>query len=148
MPPSTLTCLLVDDDQDDQEIFYLALEDSGLNMKCLLSNSLKFTTTDPQINITSHKLSFAEVNSVIELNANKSYFLIEIHDNGIGFEQQYAKQIFTIFQRLNDKQSYAGTGIGLALCKKIVENHKGHLSATSEPGKGATFHIYLPASAA
>ncbi|PLK45929.1 ATP-binding protein [Emticicia sp. TH156] len=134
---STLIYLLV---KGHQIIFYLVFEELVLFKKCLLSNSLKFTTTDPQINIASHKLSFAEVNSVIGLNADKSYFLIDIHDYGIGFEQQYAKQIFTIFQRLIDKQSYAGTGIGMALCKKkIVENQKGHLSATSEPGKGANF---------
>ena len=65
-------------------------------------------------------------------------------DNGIGFEEQYSKMIFSLFQRLHGKQDYAGTGIGLALCKKIVENHNGVISATGEPGKGATFYVYLP----
>ncbi|RFS15002.1 ATP-binding protein [Emticicia sp. C21] len=111
----------------------------------LLSNALKFTKEQPVITITCRRLSFDEVNSVIELDANRIYYLIEFKDNGIGFEQQFARQIFTIFQRLNDKHSYAGTGIGLALCKKIVENHYGHITATSNLGEGATFHVYLPA---
>jgi PAS domain S-box-containing protein len=112
----------------------------------LLSNALKFSIAPPVINISCRQLTEGEVNNIIELNANRSYYLIDFQDNGIGFEQQFARQIFTIFQRLNDKHSYAGTGIGLALCKKIVENHNGHLSATSQPGEGAVFHIYLPAS--
>ncbi|RYU93393.1 sensor histidine kinase [Emticicia agri] len=111
----------------------------------LLSNALKFSKKQPVITIKSRKLNFDEINSIIDLDANKNYYLIEFQDNGIGFEQQYARQIFTIFQRLNDKQSYAGTGIGLALCKKIVENHNGYITATSELGEGATFHVYLPA---
>ncbi|MBA4853821.1 ATP-binding protein [Emticicia sp. BO119] len=112
----------------------------------LLSNALKFSIQQPVIDITCRKLTFDEVNSIIELDANRGYYLINFRDNGIGFEQQFARQIFTIFQRLNDKHSYAGTGIGLALCKKIVENHNGHIFATSELGTGAVFHIYLPAS--
>ena len=69
---------------------------------------------------------------------------ITFQDNGIGFEQQYDKVIFSLFQRLHGKQDYAGTGIGLALCKKIVENHGGFIHAISAPGKGATFVVYLP----
>jgi len=65
-------------------------------------------------------------------------------DNGIGFEQQYAEKIFTIFQRLNSREEYGGTGVGLALCKRIVDHHNGYIEAVSEPGKGATFLIYLP----
>jgi len=110
----------------------------------LLSNSLKFSNEWPVINISCRQLNFDEVNSMIELDANRNYYLIEFQDNGIGFEPQFARQIFTIFQRLNDKHSYAGTGIGLALCKKIIENHNGHITATSELGEGAIFHIYLP----
>ena len=112
----------------------------------LLSNALKFSKESPVISISCRKLSFEEINSIVELDANLSYYLIDFQDNGIGFEQQFARQIFTIFQRLNDKHSYAGTGIGLALCKKIVENHHGFLSANSELGEGAVFHIYLPAA--
>ena len=69
---------------------------------------------------------------------------ITISDNGIGYDQQNAEQIFHIFQRLHRKTEYSGTGIGLSICKKIVENHGGTIRATSSAGEDATFHIYLP----
>jgi two-component system CheB/CheR fusion protein len=72
------------------------------------------------------------------------YVEIIFKDNGIGFEQKYADQIFTIFQRLHNKESYSGTGIGLALCKKIIENHEGEIFAESKENEGAVFHIILP----
>jgi light-regulated signal transduction histidine kinase (bacteriophytochrome) len=65
-------------------------------------------------------------------------------DNGIGFEQNYADQIFVIFQRLNDRSKFAGTGIGLAICKKIVENHNGFITVESKIDQGTTFNIFLP----
>ena len=65
-------------------------------------------------------------------------------DNGIGFDLQYKERIFEIFQRLSTNKSYEGTGMGLAIVKKIVENHNGIITATSEINKGATFDIYLP----
>jgi signal transduction histidine kinase len=73
------------------------------------------------------------------------YVEIAFKDNGIGFEQEYNKQIFSLFQRLHGRQEYAGTGIGLALCKRIMENHGGRISAQGEPGDGAVFKIYFPA---
>jgi signal transduction histidine kinase len=72
------------------------------------------------------------------------YIHIVLEDNGIRFSQEHVNQIFIIFQRLNDRQKYSGTGIGLAMCKKIVENHHGFISASGEPRKGAKFDIYLP----
>ncbi|MGE3973697.1 MAG: ATP-binding protein [Bdellovibrionales bacterium] len=69
---------------------------------------------------------------------------ITVEDNGIGFDEKYLDRIFTIFQRLHGKQEYQGTGIGLAVCRKIVDRHRGHLTATSAPGKGAKFIIVLP----
>lgn len=75
---------------------------------------------------------------------NKSYFNITFADNGMGFEQEYAEKIFALFQRLHDKQSFSGTGIGLAICKKVAENHAGFMSATSVLNEGATFSIYIP----
>ena len=69
---------------------------------------------------------------------------IIVSDNGIGFEQHFAEQIFVIFQRLHAKNQYEGTGIGLALCKKIIDNHQGEIFAISNEGKGSSFHVILP----
>jgi signal transduction histidine kinase len=110
----------------------------------LFSNSLKFSSATPVITITSRIVPNAEVKQNEHLHENEKYVEIVFSDNGIGFEQQYADQIFTIFQRLHDKKSYEGTGIGLALCKKIVENHHGYIFAKSELGKGAAFYMYFP----
>jgi len=111
----------------------------------LINNSIKYSSKDPVIEITANKLSETEIKSFIALNPDKSYYKIVFKDNGIGFEPKFSEQIFNIFQRLHGKQTYSGTGIGLALCKKIVENHHGIIYAEGEPGIGATFSIILPA---
>jgi signal transduction histidine kinase len=110
----------------------------------LISNALKFSKDHPQINITAAHVNGKEVAAYPELDHMKNYSRLTVSDNGIGFEQQFAEKVFTIFQRLNTREKYEGTGIGLALCKKIVENHQGHIHVNSEPGKGTTFTIYLP----
>ncbi len=111
----------------------------------LMSNALKFCDKSPLIDISSKKLLPDEVNSIPQLNHSLNYYQILFSDNGIGFDQKYATQIFTIFKRLNwNHSSYEGTGIGLALCNKIVENHNGFICAKGEENKGATFEIYLP----
>ena len=112
----------------------------------LISNALKFSKTDvpPVINITSRILSEKEVEKYPSFNPSIPYVEIIFKDNGIGFEQQYAKQIFIIFQRLHDKETYIGTGIGLALCKKIIENHHGEIFSNSKENEGAFFHVILP----
>ena len=110
----------------------------------LVSNSLKFTAEKPVITITTRELSAAEVNANTDLYKGLGYIEIIFKDNGIGFDQKYASQIFTIFKRLNTKEAYSGTGIGLALCKKIVDNHHGAISAQSNPGEGAQFTLVLP----
>ncbi|MFD1140243.1 PAS domain-containing protein [Larkinella insperata] len=110
----------------------------------LIGNSLKFSATEPVIEITSQSLSAEEVAQIQGLRMDLPYVYIRVKDNGIGFEQEYAERVFTIFQRLNHTKSYSGTGIGLALCRKIVENHSGKITAESELGNGAAFHIYLP----
>jgi signal transduction histidine kinase len=79
-------------------------------------------------------------------DASRKFCSIYIEDNGIGFEQKYAEQIFGMFKRLHSKNDFEGTGIGLALCKKIVEEHGGFISAKSSVDQGSTFIISLPLS--
>lgn len=110
----------------------------------LIGNSLKFTEVRPQITITARTLSPAEVHEHPHLEEDKTHIQLVFQDNGIGFEQQHAEQIFIIFQRLNNQRTYSGTGIGLALCKKIIDHHDGMITAKSEPGRGATFTIIMP----
>ena len=69
---------------------------------------------------------------------------LTVRDNGIGFDEKYLDRIFAIFQRLHGRQDYEGTGIGLAVCRRIVDRHDGSLTAKSQPGQGATFIITLP----
>ncbi|MDF2438635.1 MAG: sensor histidine kinase [Bacteroidota bacterium] len=110
----------------------------------LISNSLKFSKENPIIRVSSSIVNLSQIPDAPENLMASRYYQIIFEDNGIGFEQQYDKIIFSLFQRLHGKQHFAGTGIGLALCKKIVDNHHGHISAVSAPGKGATFNVYLP----
>lgn len=112
----------------------------------LISNSLKFSQQTPVIRIIAAPASAVEKEHHPELDPALDYIRLDFQDNGIGFEQQYARQIFTIFQRLNNRQAYGGTGIGLAICKKIIENHRGAITAHSEPDKGTTFTMYLPSA--
>ena len=113
----------------------------------LISNAVKFSKEGqaPQIKIFSRKVSSSFIESELAVVTADKYIEIAIKDNGIGFDEKYLSKIFTIFQRIHGRNEYSGTGIGLALCKKITENHKGVLLAESSPGKGATFSIYLPA---
>lgn len=110
----------------------------------IINNSLKYTEQKPVIDISCMSLSDDDLKNYPKLNQEGKYYRMDFKDNGIGFEQQYSEQIFAIFQRLHGKQTYSGTGIGLALCKKIVENHHGVIFATSQPNEGATFTIILP----
>ncbi len=105
---------------------------------------MKFCKASPVIKISSSIVSKDQIADAPESLTGKKYYQITFEDNGIGFEEQYNKRIFALFQRLHGKHDYAGTGIGLALCKKIVENHNGLITATSDKGNGATFNVYLP----
>lgn len=109
----------------------------------IISNSLKFSTAKPIIEISADTLSKDDSRRPSGASSREC-ILLSFKDNGIGFEQLYADQIFEIFQRLNKKETYPGTGVGLALCKKIVENHNGHISAQSRPGRGTTIIVVLP----
>ena len=113
----------------------------------LIGNSLKFSDRAPLIQLTSRFLAPQEISENAKMDEQSEYVEIILRDNGIGFEQKYADQIFTIFQRLNDQSKYSGTGIGLALCKKIAENHKGYIRAESVLGEGTSFFIYLQVNA-
>jgi PAS domain S-box-containing protein len=113
----------------------------------LISNALKYVPFDkkPVVNITSKAVSAKEVQHYIPNPLhNFSYYHISISDNGIGFEKEYSEHIFEIFRRLHGKGKYKGSGIGLALCKRIVNNHQGYISAESVLGEGSTFHLFLP----
>ena len=113
----------------------------------LLSNSIKYSKLDvpPIIKIMGEVIDGLESNDKL-LIAGKSYTKITITDNGIGFDKQFSEKIFEVFQRLHSKQEYVGTGIGLAIVKKIVQNHNGFISANGESGKGAVFQIIIPSS--
>jgi signal transduction histidine kinase len=112
----------------------------------LISNSLKFAKQNeiPVIEIKCRAVSKEELTSHPELNLSAQYSVITFMDNGIGFNMQYAEQVFGMFKRLNDKAEYPGSGIGLALCRKVVENHNGIITAKAETGRGASFKIILP----
>nr|WP_262710980.1 ATP-binding protein [Flavobacterium sp. P3160] len=102
----------------------------------LILNSLKFAkSTEPsRIEITSDQIS----------NENGNYLMITITDNGIGFRPEQSESIFDTFTRLNSADKYEGSGLGLALCKKIMERYKGTITATAEPNNGAVFTLLLP----
>ena len=110
----------------------------------LLSNSLKYSkeNSSPIIEINCEMIDANEVEILPDNNIK--YYKITFKDNGIGFEQEYAAKIFILFNRLHNKNEYQGTGIGLAICQKIVENHKGFIVAKGELNVGSTFTVYLP----
>lgn len=111
----------------------------------LISNSLKYSKADsvPTIKISCKKVIAAD-DELIPKNTKEKFYKIAFTDKGIGFEQEYAEKIFVLFNRLHNKNEYVGTGIGLAICKKIVENHKGFIFSKGKPNVGATFTIYFP----
>ena len=111
----------------------------------LLGNSIKYSKANvpPEIHIDYRKGSLQQIGQLV-LPAKKDFHKFTFSDNGIGFSEEYSQRIFELFSRLHNKDEIAGTGIGLAICKKIVENHKGYILAKGKPGEGAVFEIYLP----
>ena len=116
-------------------------------MHNLIGNSLKFSKSDttPQITIKSEIVHGSKLNHE-KLSPKINYCHLSITDNGVGFDSQYKDRIFEVFQRLHSFDEYKGTGVGLAICKRIVENHDGIITATGKLNKGAKFDIYIPAS--
>jgi PAS domain S-box-containing protein len=112
----------------------------------LVSNSLKFSDKPPVIKISSRIVTGAQVRTNGQPDPKQKFVEIAFQDNGIGFEQEYREQIFKLFQRLHGKTKYSGTGVGLSIVAKIIERHKGFISADSEKNKGATFTLWLPAN--
>jgi len=113
----------------------------------LMGNSLKFSRKKVALNvkITSKMVMGSDIENE-ELTSKTKYCHITYTDNGIGFDPQYQKRIFEVFQRLHSYEEFKGTGIGLAICKRIVENHNGVITATGKLNKGARFDIYIPAN--
>lgn len=113
----------------------------------LLSNAIKFRKKNEPllIRISSEKVKDdARYGSTMEGNGEGNYYRILFSDNGIGFDKKYTEEIFQVFKRLHSYHEYEGTGVGLSICKKIVEKHHGTITASGDLGKGATFEICLP----
>ncbi|MDX1674849.1 MAG: ATP-binding protein, partial [Longimicrobiales bacterium] len=97
----------------------------------LIANAIKFRgEVDPEIRVTAEDCG--------------GTWRVGVHDNGIGIEPEYFDQIFVVFKRLNSRREYAGAGVGLALCRKIVEHHGGRMEVESRPGEGSSFYLTLP----
>lgn len=113
----------------------------------LITNAIKYKQPGirPCITVKSRLMSRREIPEHFD-KTHGQYHKIEVSDNGIGFEQAYAEKAFRLFQRLHIKQGQTGTGIGLTICKKIVQNHHGFIQARSQVNKGTCFEIYLPAN--
>lgn len=111
----------------------------------ILSNAIKFRKADSpvEINIKGGKLTKGE-KQALGLPSGTPFVRVDVQDNGIGFDPEYSEKIFQIFQRLNGKSEYPGSGIGLAICKKIVEKHSGLIFAKGQPDAGATITVILP----
>lgn len=109
----------------------------------LISNAIKFSKADQKPGIV-FTCSIVPGRDVPGMEDVKEVYTVSVSDNGVGFETQYAEKIFEIFNRLHSDSAYEGTGIGLSICKKIVEKHKGRIKAEGKVNEGATFYIYLP----
>jgi signal transduction histidine kinase len=111
----------------------------------LITNAIKYKKLDlaPRIKIDC-EIVFAESEEKLKQNTSDKYYKITFWDNGMGFEESYNDKIFILFNRLHSKTDYPGTGIGLSICRKVVENHNGYIFASGQPNVGATFEVYFP----
>ncbi len=107
----------------------------------LISNAIKFRKTN-----TPHKISiFSKISNLPDVTTeNSNFYEVTIKDNGIGFDPKHKTYIFKLFNRLHEKTEYQGTGIGLAICKKIMDSHNGFITADSKPNNGSEFKMYFP----
>ncbi|HEY0733075.1 MAG TPA: ATP-binding protein, partial [Chitinophagaceae bacterium] len=113
----------------------------------LVSNALKYHKegTHPEIEISGSKVSGKDTELPLnQEQLNSEYFLVTVRDKGIGFEQKDAERIFNIFTRLHGNNEYKGSGVGLSIVKKVMENHYGFVTAESKPGEGSVFKLYFP----
>lgn len=115
-------------------------------MQNLISNAIKYRLPEQAstIRISYRNVENAERDTLPKLLSEHRYIRLEVTDNGIGFDEIYLDRIFQMFQRLHGRSEFSGSGIGLALCKKVVQNHHGYITAQSRPGEGSTFIVYLP----
>jgi signal transduction histidine kinase len=113
----------------------------------LLGNALKYTRpgVSPQVAVRASAATSEDLARFPELDPSRPFHRILIADNGIGFATEQAERIFTLFQRLHSRESFAGTGVGLALCRKVARGHGGEIYALAEPDAGARFYVLLPA---
>ncbi|WP_262897594.1 PAS domain-containing sensor histidine kinase [Telluribacter humicola] len=113
----------------------------------LINNALKYSKDNipPRVTISVSNTCSTSIGEYPYLNPKHSYYTISIEDNGIGFDTRYTEKVFTIFKRLHSRDTYSGTGIGLALCKKVAHNHGGEIYVSSIPDLGSTFYVILPA---
>lgn len=109
----------------------------------LIINSIKFSKSDTPLRITIEaSISKEELPDAADNSAQ--FYKIAFSDNGIGFDPQYSKKIFEVFQRLHSRDSYEGSGIGLSICKRIMDHHSGYITATGKPNEGAVFNLFFP----
>ncbi|XWW43632.1 PAS domain-containing protein [Fibrella sp. USSR17] len=118
----------------------------GQLLQNLIANALKFTRPGlaPQVRITATLFRADQLPQPIHNTASRHWISLRVADQGIGFDEVYQERIFELFHRLHGRSKYTGTGIGLAVVKKVVENHHGQIMVQSQPGAGAAFTVYLP----
>jgi signal transduction histidine kinase len=112
----------------------------------LICNALKFHRADVPPGVKVYAETVSSNCEEIGKNGDGDFCRIVVEDNGIGFDEKYLDRIFTVFQRLHGRMEYEGSGIGLAVCRKIVDRHGGQITAKSKEGMGAKFYIDLPAT--
>jgi signal transduction histidine kinase len=113
----------------------------------LIANALKYSKPGvvPEVTVNCDKLMGKDTSLALsEKDQEKTFYCVTIRDNGIGFKQEYAERIFNVFTRLHGMTQYQGTGIGLSIVRKVIENHNGHIWAESDVEQGAAFKVLLP----